>query len=60
MPEDIVLPDGAIVVYDLGWSMEGGPRLAGTADATAVVMMETVLVVAIGFLDVDLRRDCRW
>lgn len=39
VPEDTVLPVGAIVAYGLEWSMEGGPRLAVTAEATAVVMV---------------------
>lgn len=40
--EEIVLPVGAIVAYGLEWSMEGGPRLAVTADATAVDMARMV------------------
>lgn len=39
--EDIVLPVGAIAAYGLEWSIEGGPRLAVTAEATAVVMVRS-------------------
>jgi hypothetical protein len=42
--EDIVPPVGAIVAYGLEWSMDGGPRLAVTAEATAVVMIAKLVV----------------
>jgi hypothetical protein len=61
VPEDIVLPVGAIVAYGLEWSMEGGPRLAVTAEATAVVMVWKcwrVCRVERSVLEVEVEMSC--